>query len=98
MKTIVFKRKGKFYAYMAQCTNGMYYTGSTNNLEERIERHNKGHGAKSLRGKLPVKLVYAKEYRYFKNALHAERSLKKLIRVQKEELVRIYARDKNVSS
>lgn len=72
----------------------MYYTGSTNNLEERLERHNKGYGAKSLRGKLPVKVVYVKEYRYYKNALHTERNLKKLTRAQKEELIRIYAKNR----
>jgi len=46
-----------------------------------------------LRGKGPVKLVYAKEYRYYKNALHAERNIKILMRSQKEELIRIYAKD-----
>jgi len=89
-----FRRLGKFYVYIVECRDGTYYTGSTNDLEDRIGRHNKGHGAKSLRGKLPVKLVYAKEYRYFKNVLHAERNMKKLTRAQKEELIRIYERSK----
>jgi putative endonuclease len=88
------KRSDKFYVYIAQCANGMYYSGSTNNPEDRIERHNKGHGAKSLRGKLPVKLVYTKEYGYYMNVLHAERNLKKLTRAQKEELIRIYEKNK----
>jgi len=88
------KRSDKFYVYILQCSNGMYYIGSTSNIADRIERHNKGHGAKSLRGKLPVKLVYAKEYRYYKNVLHAERNMKKLTRVQKEELIRIYGKNK----
>ena len=87
------KRSDKFYVYILQCSNGMYYIGSTNNIADRIERHNKGHGAKSLRGKLPVKLVYAKEYRYYKNVLHAERNMKKLTRAQKEELIKIYERN-----
>jgi putative endonuclease len=91
------KRSGGFYVYILQCVNGMYYIGSTNNLEDRIERHNRGHGAKSLSGKLPVKLVYAKEYRYYKNALHAERNLKKLTRSQKEELICIYEKNKITS-
>jgi len=43
-----------------------------------------------LKGKRPVKLVYKKEYKYFKNALRAERNLKKLTRKQKEGLIRIY--------
>ena len=84
------KRKDVFYVYIVKCKNGTYYTGYTNNLESRIKLHNKGNGAKYLRGKSPVKLVYAKEYRYYKNALHAERNLKKLTRKEKEELIERY--------
>lgn len=87
------KRLGKFHVYIIECRSGTYYTGSTNNIENRIKLHNSGHGAKYLRGKLPVKLVYKKEYRYYKNALHAERNLKKLTRREKEELIRIYEKN-----
>jgi len=87
------KREGKFYVYIVECLDGTFYTGYTNDLKERLNLHNNGHGAKYLRGKLPVTLAYAKEYKYYKNALHAERNLKKLTRSQKEELVRIYERN-----
>ena len=90
------KRPERFYTYIVRCANGMYYIGSTNNLEKRIERHNKGHGAKSVRGKLPIKLVYTKKYRYYKNALHAERNLKKLTRSQKEKLIRVYEKSNSI--
>jgi putative endonuclease len=84
------KREGKFFVYIVQCRDGNYYTGYTNDLKNRIDLHNKGNGAKYLRGKSPVKLVYAKEYHYYKNALRGERNIKKLTREQKERLVRIY--------
>ncbi|MBM4177663.1 GIY-YIG nuclease family protein [Candidatus Gribaldobacteria bacterium] len=93
MKRII-KRKNSYQVYMVKCSNGAYYTGYTNDLVERIKLHNKGYGAKYLRGKGPVKLVFAKKYRYYKNALHAERNLKKLTRAQKEELIRIYEKNK----
>jgi putative endonuclease len=89
-----FKRESKFYVYIVRCRDGTYYTGSTNNIENRIKLHNKGHGAKYLRGKLPVKLVYTKEYRYYKNVLHAERNIKKLTRQEKEKLIGIYESNK----
>lgn len=76
---------------MVQCKNGTYYTGYTNDLNARVKLHNSGHGAKYLKGKGPVLLVYTKEYKYYKNALHAERNLKKLTRKEKEELIKIYA-------
>jgi putative endonuclease len=84
------KRKDKFFVYIVQCSDGTYYTGYTNNLENRINLHNNGRGAKYLRGKLPVQLVYVKEYKYFKNALRAETDIKKLTRKQKQERIRIY--------
>lgn len=86
------KRKSKYYVYIIECSNGAYYTGYTNNLENRIKKHSSGHGAKYLRGKLPVKLVYAKEYRYYKNAVHAEIDIKKRTRVEKEAMIKAYVK------
>jgi len=83
-------RKSKYWVYIVKCKGGTYYTGCTKDLENRIALHNSGSGAKYLRTKLPVKLVYAKEYHYYKNALRRERNLKKLTRKQKEKLIRIY--------
>jgi putative endonuclease len=84
------KRKDTFFVYIVECSYGTYYTGYTNNLDNRIKLHNNGNGAKYLRGKAPVKLAYAKEYKYYKNALKAERNLKKLTRKRKEDLIRSY--------
>ena len=86
-------RFGRYYVYIVQSANAMYYTGYTNNLENRIKLHNKGNGANYLKGKLPVELVYAKEYKYYNNTLRDERNIKKLRRKQKEELIRIYERN-----
>jgi len=84
-------RHGNFYVYVVECAGGTYYTGSTKNLDNRIKKHNSGRGAKYLRGKLPVKLVYAKKYGYLRNVLRAERNIKKLTRSEKENLVRDYS-------
>ena len=86
----IIKRKGRFFVYIVQCKDGTYYTGYTKNLDERVSLHNSGNGAKYLKGKLPVTLVYAKEYKYYKNALRGERKIKKLTRNQKERLIRNY--------
>jgi len=90
------KREGKFYVYIVECKDGAYYTGYTNDLEKRLKEHNNScsRGAKYLKGKLPVKLVWRKEYKYYKRALQAERSIKRLSHNQKQELVRIYERNK----
>jgi len=83
-------RKGKYWVYIVQCRDGTYYTGYTSNVENRVALHNRGHGAKYLKGNLPVELIYAKEYRYYKNALHGERRIKKMTRKDKERLIRVY--------
>jgi len=81
------KRTGSFFVYIVQCTKGTYYTGYTSDLEKRIRLHNNGTGAKYLRGKGPVKLVYTREYIYYKNAVKAEVAIKQLTKKQKEELI-----------
>jgi putative endonuclease len=44
------------FVYLIRCIDGCYYTGCTNNLDERLSRHNKGqiHFTKT---RLPVELV-----------------------------------------
>ena len=88
------KRHGKYYLYIVQCTSGTYQTGSTKDLDNRIKLHNSGRGAKYLRGKLPVKLVYMKEYKYYKNVLRAEREIKTYTRKEKEKLIKAYENKK----
>ena len=85
------KREGRFFVYIVQCRDGTYYTGYTKDLENRIALHKSGKGAKYVKYKLPAELVYAKEYRYYKNALNEEMRVKKLTREQKSKLVKSYA-------
>lgn len=66
---------GQLFIYLVRCKHGTYNAGYTNDLENRIKMHNSRRGANYLRGRAPVELVYAKEYRFYKNALSAERSL-----------------------
>lgn len=44
-----------------ECGNGAYYTGSTNNLELRLQQHQKGEGANFTKKHLPVKLLFCEE-------------------------------------
>ena len=81
------KRKGKHFVYIVQCSNNTYYTGYTPDIEKRLRLHNAGKGAKYTRDRRPVKLVWCKEYRYFKPAFITEKRIKNLTRKQKEALV-----------
>jgi putative endonuclease len=53
-----------------------YYTGSTDDLEWRLERHNSGWGRFTKKG-IPWKLVYNEEYTTKSAALKREREIKK---------------------
>jgi putative endonuclease len=75
---------------MIRCRNGSLYTGYTNNLKNRVKLHRSGRGAKYLRGKGPLKLVYSKQYTYYKNALNGERRVKRYSRKLKLKLVKNY--------
>lgn len=85
------KRVGQFYVYIVECIDGTYYTGYTPGLENRLRVHNSGRGAKYTKDRRPVKLVWHKEYRYFKPAFLEEKRIKALTRKQKEKLVKGYA-------
>jgi putative endonuclease len=82
--------KPVYYVYIAQCKYGTYYTGWTNDITNRMVEHNRGSGAKYLRGKSPVILVYKKKYRTARQAQARERWIKKLTREKKEALVISY--------
>ena len=75
------------YAYMVQCKYGTFYAGWTNDLKKRIAAHNNGTGAKYLRGKGPVTLVYKKKFKTAQEAQEHERLIKKLNRKQREALI-----------
>ncbi|MFC1674530.1 GIY-YIG nuclease family protein [Candidatus Omnitrophota bacterium] len=88
------KPRAHYWVYMVECRNGTYYTGYTNNLEKRIEKHNQGKGAKYTRDRRPVKLVWCKEYMNFRPAFLEDKRIKRLNRKQKEELVNRYEEKK----
>ena len=45
-----------FFVYILKCADGNYYTGCTDNLDSRLERHNKGY-VPATKNRIPVKLV-----------------------------------------
>ena len=53
----------------------MFYTGYTNNLENRVNEHNKGK-VKSTKNRTPFELVYYEASRNIDDALHREKYLK----------------------
>ncbi len=73
---------------MLKCRDSSLYTGSTNNLERRMEQHSSGRGSRYVRTRRPFTLVYTEEHEALSQALRRESKIKGLKRFQKEELVR----------
>jgi putative endonuclease len=48
---------GGWCIYALRCRNNYIYIGSTNNLERRLEEHQRGTGSKFVRTHLPFELV-----------------------------------------
>lgn len=64
--------------YLLECSDGSYYAGITNDLENRIKAHNEGLGAKYTRGRTPVTLLAQKAFLDRSEASKAEIAVKKL--------------------
>ena len=65
-----------YYTYIIQSqTNSKYYTGSCQDIDIRIERHNAGATPSTKSGR-PWKLVYSESYETNSDALKREREIK----------------------
>ncbi len=75
---------------MVRCHDGSLYTGITSNVARRFAEHqeNSSSGAKYLRGRGPLMLVFQKKLGGRSLALGVESKVKKLSKAKKEELIR----------
>ncbi len=73
--------------YILKCADGSYYTGSTNNLELRLQQHQIGEGAGYTKKRLPVKLVYFEEFDRIDEAFYREKQVQGWSRKKKEALI-----------
>ena len=79
----------QWFVYMVRCQNGAIYTGITNNLSKRIDKHNLGKGSKSCRAHgLPVKLECVILQWSKSDALKLEARIKKLSKKHKEQFIK----------
>ncbi len=79
-----------WHLYLIRCYDGSLYTGITTDVARRFAVHheNNGAGAKYLRGRGPLMLVFQKKLGSRSLALGVESKVKKLSKARKEELIR----------
>jgi len=66
-----------FYVYILKSlSTGRYYTGQTNDLEERIKRHNSGSEQYTSK-EMPWELIWSKKFESRAEAMKQEGQIKK---------------------
>lgn len=70
-----------------ECSDGSYYTGSTIDLQKRINEHHNGQGTNHTKKRLPIKLVYVEEYLNIATAFEREKQIQGWSRAKKEVLI-----------
>ena len=75
------------YVYILECSDGSYYTGSTTDLERRLQQHEAGEGAKYTKQRLPIKLIYSEEFDRIDFAFYREKQIQSWSRKKKQALI-----------
>ncbi|WP_172379255.1 GIY-YIG nuclease family protein [Vibrio sp. Vb339] len=81
------EKNADWVVYLIRNRHNALYCGVTNNLERRFEQHQTGKGAKALKGKGPLKLVWSFDVGSKSEALKTEYAIKQLPKSRKEKLV-----------
>jgi len=77
-----------FWVYILRCADNSYYTGHTDNLEQRLAKHQAGEIEGYTSTRLPVRLLFSEELPTREEALTCERQIKGWSRRKKEALMR----------
>lgn len=82
------KRRGDqtYYVYLLLCDDGSYYTGYTNDVASRLERHKLGRGARYTRMHKPKKVAHVEQFRTRRAAIKREQQIKALSHREKRQL------------
>lgn len=77
----------KYFLYILTCSDGSLYTGITNDIEKRMQKHKEGKGSKYVRAHMPFTLSYVEECENKSSALKREMAIKEMSREQKQALI-----------
>jgi tRNA/rRNA methyltransferase len=78
-----------FWTYILRCSDGSYYTGHSDDLDQRIAQHHHGQFADCYTySRRPLELVWASDFPTRIEALESERRIKGWSRAKKEALIR----------
>ncbi len=86
-----------YFIYILECSDKSLYTGSTNDLEKRLHKHNNlKSGAHYTKIRRPVVLKYSEEFDTLKEARRREAELKRWSRIKKLNLISMCLDDNDI--
>ena len=71
-----------------------YYVGQTNDMDQRLSRHNKGHN-RSTKPYIPWRLITTIEKNSRSEAIHLEKKLKNLTKIRLTLFINKFSNNKN---
>tara|TARA_Y100000588_G_C13993212_1_gene812401 strand:+ start:545 stop:844 length:300 start_codon:yes stop_codon:yes gene_type:complete len=76
-----------FWVYIIYCCNDSYYTGYTDDLIKRYQKHLRGSGSKYTRSFKPIHIAQCWEVNNKSQALKLEKQIKKLSKADKVKVI-----------
>jgi tRNA/rRNA methyltransferase len=76
-----------FFTYMLRCSDGSYYVGHTDDIENRVAEHDTGATGGYTATRRPIQLVWFEEFSTREEAKVVEAQIKKWSRRKKEALI-----------
>jgi len=86
--------KDDWYLYIIECKNGELYVGISNDVAERVRKHNNGKACRYTKYRYPVRLLYCEYCGDVSAARRRENEVKRFPRDKKLEIVYAGQREK----
>jgi len=76
-----------WFVYIIRCRDGKLYTGISNDVDKRVDKHNKGKGCRFTKYRHPVELVHKEECGTKSSARKRELKIQGFTHSKKLELI-----------
>jgi len=81
------KTRIDYWVYIIRCADGSYYTGSSRDLEKRLQAHEEGRAAAYTARRRPLYLAFSEKHDTMEAARRRELQIKRWTRKKKEALI-----------
>jgi putative endonuclease len=77
------------FVYLLRCADGTLYCGWSTDPERRLRQHQAGTASRYTRPRLPVELVYTREFETRSEAMREEARIKRLPAAEKRRVANV---------